>query len=88
MKKKIKYYLKLIELVAKDEQLPKAARWMAGATVAYALSPLDLIPDFIPILGQLDDLLILPVMVFITIRLIPEEILERNKEKAKKENEE
>jgi len=51
-------------------------------TLGYALSPIDLIPDFIPILGYLDDLLILPVLITLSIKLIPQEIMEESKEKA------
>ncbi|MBC2703237.1 YkvA family protein [Desulfobacula sp.] len=51
-------------------------------TLGYALSPIDLIPDFIPILGYLDDLLILPVLITLSIKLIPQEIMEESREKA------
>lgn len=56
-------------------ETPALAKALAIATAAYALSPIDLIPDFIPVLGYLDDLIILPVMVWITVRLIPEPVL-------------
>ena len=48
-------------------------------TVVYALSPIDLVPDFIPVLGYLDDIILLPALAALTIRLIPKEILERNR---------
>jgi len=51
-------------------------------TLGYALSPIDLIPDFIPILGYLDDLLILPVLITLSIKLIPHEIMEESRKKA------
>ena len=51
-------------------------------TIGYALSPIDLIPDFIPILGYLDDLLILPVLITLSIKLIPHEIMEESRKKA------
>ena len=51
-------------------------------TIGYALSPIDLIPDFIPILGYLDDLLILPVLITLSIKLIPHEIMEESRRKA------
>ena len=47
---------------------------MAAVTVAYALSPIDLIPDFIPVLGQLDDLLLVPAFIALTIKLIPSDV--------------
>ena len=55
---------------------------MAGITVAYALSPIDLIPDFIPILGYLDDFILLPLLIALTVKLIPKAILETSRLKA------
>ena len=55
---------------------PWPAKAMAALAVAYALSPVDLIPDFVPVLGYLDDLLILPALAALAIRLIPREVLE------------
>jgi uncharacterized membrane protein YkvA (DUF1232 family) len=52
-------------------QTPRAAKWVAFAVIAYAVSPIDLIPDFIPVLGLLDDLLLLPLGVALVIRLTP-----------------
>lgn len=56
-------------LAARDRRTPWSARLTAMATVAYALSPIDLIPDFIPILGYLDDLILLPLGVWLAVRL-------------------
>lgn len=66
-----------IFLALRDRETPAAAKVLAFLTVAYALSPIDLIPDFIPVLGYLDDLLLLPALAALTIRLIPREVLER-----------
>jgi uncharacterized membrane protein YkvA (DUF1232 family) len=55
------------------KETPWYAKVLAALTIAYALSPIDLIPDFIPILGYLDDLIILPLLVYLTIKLIPAE---------------
>ena len=71
-----------IFLSLRDEQPPLGAKIMAGITVAYALSPLDLVPDFIPFLGYLDDVILLPALVALTIKLIPMEILNRCRESA------
>jgi uncharacterized membrane protein YkvA (DUF1232 family) len=57
-------------------ETPIMAKLLAVLTVAYALSPVDLIPDFIPVLGYLDDLLILPALAALTIKLIPSDIME------------
>ena len=54
-------------------------------TIGYALSPIDLIPDFIPVLGYLDDLIIIPALITLSIKLIPKEIMDESREKAIKE---
>ncbi len=69
-------------LAAKDKDTPVPAKIIAGITVAYALSPIDLIPDFIPLLGYLDDILLLPALISLTVRLIPKDVLEKNRAKA------
>lgn len=77
--KKLKTDIPAIFLALKDKDTPIAAKIFAGITVAYALSPIDLIPDFIPILGYLDDMILLPVLVAVTIKLIPKDVMERNR---------
>jgi len=64
-----------VYLAAKDPRTPWVAKIIAFLTIAYALSPIDLIPDFIPILGYLDDLIIVPAGIALAIRLIPAEVL-------------
>ena len=63
-------------------QLPKI---IIIFTLCYALSPIDLIPDFIPILGYLDDLIIIPALIILSVKMIPDEIMEESREKAFKE---
>lgn len=58
-------------IAARDPRTPLAAKIAAGAVAAYALSPIDLIPDFVPILGYLDDLLIVPLGIMLAVRLVP-----------------
>jgi uncharacterized membrane protein YkvA (DUF1232 family) len=62
-------------LAARDPRTPWYAKLLAGAVVAYALSPLDLIPDFIPVLGYLDDLIIVPIGIAAALKLVPPEVL-------------
>ena len=62
-------------LAGRDPRVPWPAKAMAIATAAYAFSPIDLIPDFIPVLGYLDELIILPLFIYVTIRLIPTDIM-------------
>jgi uncharacterized membrane protein YkvA (DUF1232 family) len=66
----------VIYIAARDPRTPWFAKALIFLTVAYTLSPIDLIPDFIPILGYLDDLLIVPGGIWLAIRLIPPEVLE------------
>lgn len=72
--KKLKSDIPAVFLALNKKETPVIAKIFAGITVAYALSPIDLIPDFIPIIGLLDDLIILPILVALTIKFIPEEI--------------
>ena len=73
-------------LAARDPRVPWFAKVLAGAVAAYALSPIDLIPDFIPVLGYLDDLLIVPLGILATVRLIPASLmLEFRAEAARRE---
>ena len=62
-------------LAARHPDVPWYAKAVAAATVAYALSPIDLIPDFVPVLGYLDDLVIVPAGILLAIRLIPPDTL-------------
>ncbi len=71
-----------VYLASIDSRVPWYARVLAGVTVAYALCPLDLIPDFIPILGYLDDLLIVTLGIWLVLKMIPPEILADCREKA------
>lgn len=72
--RKLKTDIPAVYLALQKKETPPSAKILAALTIVYALSPIDLIPDFIPVLGYLDDLLILPGMVALTIRLIPEEV--------------
>lgn len=66
-------------LSIKDKDTPLAAKIAALITVCCALSPIDLIPDFIPVLGYLDDVILLPALIALTVKLIPEEIWTKNR---------
>jgi len=69
-------------LVVRDPRTPWFAKLLAGGVVAYALSPIDLIPDFIPVIGYLDDLLLLPLGVWLAIKLVPAEVMQDCREQA------
>lgn len=70
-------------LAYKDPRVPLYARIFAAIVVGYAFSPVDLIPDFIPVLGYLDDLVLVPLGVAITIRMIPAPVLAECRERAR-----
>lgn len=71
-----------VYFAARDPQAPVLARLLAGLVAAYALSPIDLIPDFIPVLGYVDDLLIVPLGLLLVMRLMPEDVLANARAKA------
>ena len=70
-------------LAARDPRTPWVARLIVAVVVAYALSPIDLIPDWIPVLGYLDDLILVPLGIALAIRLIPPPVLAECREKAR-----
>ena len=69
-------------LASRDPRVPRLAKVVAALTVGYALSPIDLIPDFIPLLGHLDDLVLVPLGLALAIRLIPRPILAEHRAAA------
>ena len=64
-----------LAVAARDPRTPRAARWVVWLTTAYALSPIDLIPDAIPVFGLLDDLVLVPLGLALAIRLVPDDVL-------------
>ena len=81
--KKLKQDIPTVFLSLKDQDMPLLAKVLAMITIVYALSPIDLIPDIIPVLGYLDDIIILPFLLAMTIKLIPKNVWERNNNVAK-----
>ena len=71
----IKRDVHALYLASRDPRVPWYAKLLAVAVAGYALSPIDLIPDFIPVLGYLDDLIIVPLGMLLVIRLIPPEVM-------------
>jgi len=80
--RKLKLEVYALYLVSKDRRVPWYARVVAVAVVAYAFSPIDLIPDPIPVLGYLDDLILIPLGIALVIKLIPAEVMQDCREKA------
>ncbi len=71
----LKAELYAVYLACKDPRVPWYARIFAACVVGYAFSPIDLIPDFIPVLGYLDDLLLVPLGLMLTLKMIPPEVM-------------
>ena len=69
--------LAVYKLVLKDPKTPLSGKLFLALAVGYLLMPFDLIPDFIPVLGQLDDIVIVPMLVIIALKIIPREIIDK-----------
>jgi uncharacterized membrane protein YkvA (DUF1232 family) len=73
---RVRFEMMVYQLVLKDDRVPRLGKWLLGLAVVYALSPIDLIPDFIPILGYVDDVIIVPGLILLALRFIPKAVLE------------
>ena len=80
--KELKQDLYALYLASLDPRVPWLAKFIIGAVVAYALSPVDLIPDFIPVLGYLEDLILVPLGIAVAIKMIPDYVWEDCKARA------
>jgi uncharacterized membrane protein YkvA (DUF1232 family) len=72
-------------LAARDPRVPYLAKVLAAVVAAYALSPIDLIPDFIPLVGYLDDLLLVPLGIWVAVRLVPPAVMAELRDRAARE---
>ena len=81
--KQLKQEILTLSIAYGDKRTPFVAKLMIWCTVGYLLSPIDLIPDFIPVIGFLDDLIIVPLLISLSIKLIPKIVLEDARQKAK-----
>ncbi len=79
----LKREIQTYQLVRKDSRTPKLAKWLLGIAVGYTLLPFDLIPDFIPVIGYLYDLIIVPLLIIIALKMVPREIVEECRHKAR-----
>ena len=68
--------IKVYRLVLKDKRTPIWSKRLLAVAIGYVISPIDLIPDFIPVLGYLDDLIIVPTLVWFAVRMIPKKVIE------------
>ena len=81
--KHIKIEIYALYLAYRDPRVPWYAKALVAVVVGYAFSPIDLIPDFIPVLGYLDDLILLPLGVAIALKMIPEEVISDCRKRSK-----
>lgn len=81
--KKIKQDIPTVCFALKHPKTPWYAKGLLAVAVAYALSPIDLVPDFIPVLGYLDDVLLLPALILLAVRLIPHDVYQECKEQTR-----
>jgi uncharacterized membrane protein YkvA (DUF1232 family) len=86
IKERFKSEPKVYRLILSDPRTPRPAKWLLGAAIAYAISPIDVIPDFIPVLGYLDDVLIVPTLVILAVKLVPQEVVDDCRRRAKDSN--
>jgi len=80
--KQLKIDVYALYLAYKDPRVPWHAKIFIALIVGYALSPIDLIPDFIPVLGYLDDLIIIPAGISLSLKMIPKEVLEERRDRV------
>lgn len=83
--RKLKEDIYTLYLAYRDPRVPFFAKVVLILTVAYALSPIDLIPDFIPVLGYLDDLILLPLGIWLSLKLLPAEVVAEYRVKARQQ---
>jgi uncharacterized membrane protein YkvA (DUF1232 family) len=74
--------LKAYQLVLKDSRTPRISRIFLGLAIGYLLLPFDIIPDFIPVLGKLDDLIIVPALVTLALKFVPEDVIDSSRQQA------
>ena len=83
--RKIKKEVAILSLAYRDPRVPWYAKLLTLCIVLYALSPIDLIPDFIPVLGYLDDLILLPLGIMLVLRMIPKDVLAEYRKRVEEE---
>jgi uncharacterized membrane protein YkvA (DUF1232 family) len=82
----LKAEFQVYRLVLRHPDTPRMAKWLLALAIGYVLMPFDLIPDFIPIIGQLDDLIIVPGLVYLALKLIPDEVIQQCREEMKRDS--
>ena len=78
----LKVEFQVYRLVLSHPLTPKPAKWLLGLAIGYLLMPFDLIPDFIPVIGQLDDLVIVPGLIYLALKYVPDAVIEECRKSA------
>lgn len=81
----LKQEFEVYRLVLRHDKTPVLAKIFLGLAIAYVLMPFDLIPDFIPVIGQLDDVVIVPLLVYVALKMIPDAVVNECREQIKRE---
>lgn len=76
MSTNLKREVRVYRLILNDRRTPKLSKLLLGLAIGYVLLPFDLIPDFIPVIGQLDDLIIVPALILLALKFMPKEVVE------------
>lgn len=84
--KGIRPKIKVYRLVLKDKRTPAAAKVLLALAIGYMLMPFDIIPDFLPVIGQVDDVIIVPLLFYLAIRMIPKEVIEECERRVEGDN--
>lgn len=82
LKKDIAKTIRLLKSLKKDKRVPRVSKIVLVVATAYLVSPLDLIPDFIPILGAIDDFILIPLLLFLAVAFIPKGVFKENYKKV------
>ena len=75
--------IKVLYLAFKDPRTPWYAKTFMAFIIAYAVSPIDLVPDLIPVLGYVDDLILIPAGIYLSVKMVPQEVMAENRQKAR-----
>ncbi len=86
LSKTIKKEISVYKLLLSDERTPKSAKILLGLAIGYFFLPFDLIPDFIPVIGHIDDAMIIPSLILMALKLIPKELQEECRKRIEGEN--